>query len=304
MGQRGGGALGAHERRRAGRVGSATTRRARRAQLVLDGGVERLERPDRRGPGAAMLIGPWRYSKSGYASVHACALSRIFSAASLGQADGPAAAEERPLLDRRRVGDGQRRLERARRVGGGGGRGAGLRRDSRSSVSAPVAKRVCTTDCSSANGSAIAASARSADRGAGAVGDRRRACARRGRAPSACTHLARGAGARDRDEHVVAAPGRQLGGRERVRPAVAGALAQRRVGLGHEQRRPAADRRRRARPAPAAARPAARERRRRGPDLGLRRELLAPSSCAYCDSYRANRSKASTAAGRSRSARP
>ena len=45
-----------------------------------------------------MLIGPCRYSIAGYASVQAPAASRIFSAGLLGEADGPAAAEEGELL--------------------------------------------------------------------------------------------------------------------------------------------------------------------------------------------------------------
>ena len=69
----------------------------------------------------------------------------------MGEADGPAAAEERPLLDLRRR-DRQRRRERVARVRGGGCAAPGST-DARSSVSALVANRVCTTDRSSAKSS-------------------------------------------------------------------------------------------------------------------------------------------------------
>ena len=109
-------------------------------------------------PGAAMLIGPWRYSKSGYASVHACALSRSFSAASWARPT----VQPWPrnvhcsIAAGSATGSGSASARAASAAAAAAAPGWTL---SRRSESAPVAKRVCTIERSSANGSAIAASA-------------------------------------------------------------------------------------------------------------------------------------------------
>ena len=117
-----------------------------------------------------------------------------------GQPDGPAAAEERPPVGLARL-DRQRSVERGWRR-----RATEASRSTpscaRSSVSAVVAKRVCTTDCSSAKSSTTTSSAASATGESGDRGDRDRA--RAGRAHQRVRDLGGRARARERDDDVVA----------------------------------------------------------------------------------------------------
>ena len=143
-------------RARARRAGRARARRRPRpAARTLS---QRRRRPARRTTPPrrpAMLIGPWRYSKAGYASVHAWADSRSFSAASLASPT----VQPRPRK-------AQRSAHRARPAAAPRARRASATDAAtskpswaRSRLSAVVAKRVCTTDVSSAKSSATTSSA-------------------------------------------------------------------------------------------------------------------------------------------------
>jgi hypothetical protein len=155
----------------------------------------------------------------------------------VGEADGPAAAEERPLLDGFRV-DGQRAAERGARVGRGRGRRAGLDRLAQEGEGAGGEARLH-------HRALVREVERHSVVGGGGdrpVGDRgERDAALRGAAPEGVDDLARRARARDCHEHVVAAPVGQLGRRVGVGLALPRALAQRRPALRDEQRRPAPD---------------------------------------------------------------
>ena len=159
------------------------------------------------------------------------------------EADGPAAAEERPLV-------GGRPARPA--AGASSARSASARRRldvdagscARSSVSAVVAKRVCTTDCSSAKSSTTASSAASAT-GVPATAVIATRARRPSGVPSACDDLGRRARARHRDDDVVGAAARAAR-RRRRRPSGRGRTPRAgRVRLRHEQRGAAADHRRR-----------------------------------------------------------
>jgi hypothetical protein len=128
------------------------------AHAVADAVGGSAEEPHRRA-GPAMLMGPCRYSNAGYASVHAWAASRSFSAPRARgrpSSRGPGTPTGRPVGR-----DRQRQVERAPGVGG-------RRRDivahvgARKRLSAVVAKRVCTTEASSAKSSTTTTSAASA----------------------------------------------------------------------------------------------------------------------------------------------
>ena len=139
----------------------------------------------------------------------------------MGEAHGPAAAEERELLG---VDEGGVELlgDRAARASAIAASRSSPS-EARKSASAVVANRVCTTERSSANGRVTDSSTRPTSGEVGVADDADGAHAT-AQALDELEHLGRGARAGQRDDGVVAAVDEGLGCRERVGLAVAARL--------------------------------------------------------------------------------